>query len=123
MDQKLSNRKQRAVINGTASDWGPVTSEVLQVFVIGSFLFIIYINDINVGLNSLISRYADDTKIGNSNTTDHDGISLQEDLRKISEYSQRWELLFSVNKYHVLQTGTKIQQFDYEMNGTIIESV
>ncbi len=45
----------------------------------------IYINDIEVGLNSLISMFADDAKIGNSNITDHDRMSLQEDLRKFSE--------------------------------------
>ncbi len=50
-------------------------------------------------------------------------MSLQEDLRKISEWSQRWEMPFNVNKCHVLQVGTRNQKFDYEMNGTKIESV
>ncbi len=30
---------------------------------------------------------------------------------------------FNVNKCHVLQVGTRNQKFDYEMNGTKIESV
>ncbi len=79
----LRNRKQRVVINGTASDCGPVTSGVSQGSVLGPVLFIIYINDIDVGLNNFISKFADDTKIGNSIITDHDRMSLQEDLRKI----------------------------------------
>ncbi len=49
-------------------------------------------------------------------------MSLQEDLRKISEWSQRWEMPFNVNKCHVLRVGTKNQKFCYEMNGTKIES-
>ncbi len=81
-------------------------------------MFIIYINDIDVGLNNLISKFADDTKIGNSVITDHDRISLQEDLRKISEWSQRWEIPLNANKSHVLQVGTRNQKFDYEMNST-----
>ncbi len=103
----LSNKKQRVVINGTASDWAPVTSGVPQSFVLGPVLFIIYINDTDVGLNSFISKFANDTKIGNSVITHHDGMSLQEDLRKISEWSQRWEMLLNVNKCHILQVGTR----------------
>ncbi len=61
----LSNRKQKVVINGTVSDWGPVTSGVPQGAVLGPVLFRIYQNDIDDGLNNFIFRFADDTKIGN----------------------------------------------------------
>ncbi len=77
-----SNRKQRVVINVTASDWAPVTSGVPQASVLGLVLFIIYINDIDVGLNNFISKFADDTKIGNSIVDVRDRLNLQEDLRK-----------------------------------------
>ncbi len=103
----LNNRKQWVVINGTASDWAPVTSGVPQDFVFGLILLIIYINDIDVGLNIFISKFADDTKISNSIITDHDTMILQEDLRKISEWSQKSEMPFNVNKCHILQVGTR----------------
>ncbi len=48
----LSNRKQRVVINGTATDWAPVTSGIPQGAVLGPVLFKIYLKDIDVGLNS-----------------------------------------------------------------------
>ena len=73
-------------------------------------MLIIYINDIDVGLNNLISKFADDTKIGSSIITDHDRISLQEDLNKISEWSQRWEKPIDVNKCHILQIGARNQK-------------
>ncbi len=102
----LNNRKQRVVINGSALDWAPVTSGVPQGSVLGPVLFVIYINDIDLVLN-FIAKFADDTRIGNSVISDCDRQSLQEDLRKISAWSDRWEMLFNVNRCHILQVGTR----------------
>ncbi len=87
-----NNNRQRVFINGTASDWAPVTSGVPQGSVFGPILFIISINDIDVGLNNFISKFADDTKIRNLPITDCDRMSLQEDLRKISECCEILEI-------------------------------
>ncbi len=76
MENWLSNRKQRVVINRTASDWAPVTNGVPQESVLGPMLFIIYINDIDVGVNNFIGKFADDTKIGNSVIYDRERQSL-----------------------------------------------
>ncbi len=120
----LSNRRQRVVvINGTASDWAPVTSGVPQGFVLGPVLFIIYINDINVGLNNFIGKFADDTKIGNSVISDRVKQSLNDDLNKISAWSARWEMPFNVKKCRILQVGTRKLKYDYEMSGEKRESV
>ncbi len=119
----LNNRKQRVVINGSASDWVPVTSGVPQGSVLGPVLFIIYINDIDLGLNNVIAKFADDTKIGNSVISDRDRQSLQEDLRKISARSDRWKMPFNVNKCHILEVETKNLKYEYEMGGVKLESV
>ncbi len=50
-------------------------------------------------------------------------MSLHEDLRKISELSQRWEMLFDVNKCHILQAGTRNQKFEFNVLGTKLESL
>ncbi len=119
----FSNRKQRVVINGTASNWAPVTSGVPQGFVLRPVLFIIYINDIDIGLNILIAKFADDMKIGNSEISDRDSQSIQDDLNNISALSARWEMPFNVNKCHILQVGTRNLKYDYEMSGEKLESV
>ncbi len=67
-----------------------------QGFVLRPVLFIIYIYGIDVEVNSFISKFADDTKIGNSVITDNDSMSLKEGQRKISQWSQRWEMPFTI---------------------------
>ncbi len=118
----LSNRQQRVVIDGFNSEWGPVTSGVPQGSVFGPVLFIIYINDLDVGLNNCISKFVDETKIGNSVLTDEDRQSLQENLHKTLIWSDRWEMPFNVDNGQVLQVGTR-NKFDYEMRGVKLKSV
>ncbi len=113
----LSNRKQKVVINGTASGWAPVTSGVPQGSILGPVFFIIYINYIDVGLNNFIAKFTHDTKIGNSVISDCDRKSLQEDLHKISAWFDRCEMPFNVIKCRILQVGTRNQKYGTEMRG------
>ncbi len=54
---------------------------------------------------------------------DRDRLNLQEGLRKLSQWSERWEMSFNANKCHILHVGTRIQEFNYEMNGVKLDSV
>ena len=113
----LSERKQRVVINGAASGWDSVTSGVPQGSVLGPVLFLIYINDIDNGLNNLISKFADDTKIGSTVITENDKLNLQNDLNKITDWSEKWEMPFNIDKCQILHVGTRNPKFDYELCG------
>jgi len=59
----LKGRKQRVMINCKASQWREVDSGVPQGSILGSLLFIIFINGIDEGILSDILKFADDTKI------------------------------------------------------------
>ncbi len=100
------------VINGSASDWAPVTSGFPHGSVLGRVLFITFINDIDTGLNNFITKLVDDTKIENSIISDHKRQNFQEDLGKISAWFDTWEMPFNVNKCHILQVGARNQKYE-----------
>ena len=63
IEQWLTDRRQRVVVDGEVSNWKPVLSGVPQGSVLGSILFLIYINDLEEGVTSKILKFADDTKL------------------------------------------------------------
>ena len=59
----LTDRKQRVSVEGETSAWTAVHSGVPRGSVLGSLLFLIYINDLEDGVASNILKFADDTNI------------------------------------------------------------
>ncbi|KAF2354344.1 Reverse transcriptase domain [Trinorchestia longiramus] len=78
----LTGRTQRVVINDETSDPALVTSGVPQESVLGPLLFIIYINDLDVGIISKINKFADDAKLCHRAFTERDRATIQSDLNR-----------------------------------------
>lgn len=117
----LTDRSQRVVVNGSSSEWAPVASGVPQGSVLGPVLFLIYINDLDVGIISKISMFADDTKLGTS-VADSDRVrDLQRDLDRIGEWSDTWAMPFNTDKCRVMHIGRTNAQNRYEMLGQQIQ--
>ena len=57
----LNNWFQRMVLNGQCSNWSSVLAGVPQGSILGPLFFLIYINDLLEGLQSLVKLFADDT--------------------------------------------------------------
>ena len=66
IEQWLKGRAQRVGIGGELSKWLEVLSGVPQGSVLGPLLFLVYINDLDVGISNWILKFADDTKIFSS---------------------------------------------------------
>ena len=81
----LQGRQQSVVIQGSPSRPAEVLSGVPQGTVLGPLLFLIYINDLPVGLNSKVSLFADDCVVYRPITSSADCESLQKDLKLLEK--------------------------------------
>ena len=81
----LSGRSQKVVLEGKSSSSTLVLSDVPQGSVLGSVLFLIYINDLQEYIfNSTVRPFVHDTLIYLTNHKSSDCIKLQEDLNPAS---------------------------------------
>ena len=101
----LQDRTQQVVVNGSTSGVAPVISGIPQGTVLGPVLFVIYINDLLDDITSDGLMFADDTKVFRQITSREDAIALQNDIRKLEEWSDTWLLKFNAEKCHVLTLG------------------
>ncbi len=123
VEKWLSNRLQRVVLNGQASEWAAVSSGVPQGSVLGPVLFLIYINDIDNAVTSMIKKFADDTKLYRQTESDQEANELQEDLHRIMKWSEEWQMLFNTGKCKVMHVGFNNPKRCYTMGDNTLEEV
>ena len=110
------------VINGKFSQWSDVLSGVPQGSVLGPILFIIYINDIDLGINGRILKFADDTKLFANVGKAEDIVHLRNDLHELCKWSADWLLLFNVDKCKVMHFGYNNTLASYYIDNTMLPS-
>ena len=111
----LSNRRQCVVINGEKSNYREVTSGIPQGSVIGTLLFLLFINDLPDNIVNLIKLFADDTKLFARIQSSQDCDRLQADLTRIQDWTRQWLLSFNTNKCRVLRIGHNPPAATYSM--------
>ena len=117
----LSNRTQTTVVNGVHSSYVEVTSGVPQGSVLGSILFLLYLNDINNAIKSQIKLFADDSVLYRNIRNQNDQVILQNDLDAISSWAEKWLMELNINKCSVLSITLKHNSIfhDYDILGAI----
>ena len=105
----LSDREQRVLVDSCKSEVKPVLSGVPQGSILGPILFVLFINDLPIGLNNEtnLMLYADDTKIWRSITCSHDYFLLQQDIDCLNDWALRNKMKFHPSKCKVLSIPGK----------------
>ena len=105
IDSFLRGRTQRVLLGEHASRTAEVKSGVPQGSVLGPTLFIIFVNDLLVTLESICKAYADDMKLlaDVSDLTGH--LALQRDLDTIVKWTSDWLVKLHPQKCKVMHIG------------------
>ena len=101
----LQGRKQRVILDNCSSDSTDVLSGVPQGSILGPLLFLLFINDIYIGINedTNIGLYADDTKMWRTIYSEHDCALLQKDIDTLHDWSLKNKMHFHPEKCKILQ--------------------
>ena len=122
IEQWLTDRRQRVVVDGEVSSWKSVLSGVPQGSVLGPILFLVYINDLEEGVTGNILKFADDTKLFTKTKEIGDKQNLQDYIDKLVKWSEKWQMLFNFGKCKCLHIGPGNTSMNYEMGGTILST-
>jgi hypothetical protein len=114
----LNNRRQRVHLSGVYSEWAEVLSGVPQGSVLGPVLFLVYINDIDLGLLSKLGKFADDSKLLKGIRSQADVIEIKQDLLKLEQWSENWQMQFNSQKCSVIHLGHNNPCSEYFLYGS-----
>ena len=121
--QQWLDGRMHIVIHGRYSYWTDVTSGVPQGSVLGTTLFLMFINDLEEGVQSAVLKFADDTKLYIEVTKEEGGELFQEDLDKCTEWEKHWMMEFNAAKCKVLHAGRTNRMKENTMEGKILEKL
>ncbi|KAF7236667.1 Lysine-specific demethylase 4B [Varanus komodoensis] len=93
-----------------------------QGSVLGPILFNLFINDMEEGVNSLLIKFADDTKTGAVATTEEQVLQIQKDLDRLWKWAGDNRMAFNVDKCKVLRLGHRNGCHKYRLGDKWLES-
>jgi len=103
MGRKLANRlRSEGSDRWLYSGWQHVTSRVLQGPILSPTLFNIFINDLDDGIESTLTKFSDDTKLGFEEDMTEGRAILQRHLGRVEEWVSKTTMKFNKDNHKVL---------------------
>ena len=82
-----------------------------------------FINDLPDVCSSMCQLFADDAKISRNVSSSEEINELQDDLNRLMEWSEIWQLSFNLDKYKYLHIGRCNLKHVYKMKGENLKQV
>ena len=111
IEEWLTHRRQRVTVDGEISNWKSVLSGVPQGSVLGTILFLMYINYLEDDISSKVFRKV---------TNDADKQSLQDNLDKLVKWSDKWQMLLNFGKCKCIHIGHGNMDKEYKMGDAVL---
>ncbi len=108
IEQWLTDRRQRVVVDGEVSSWKSVWSGVPEGSVLGPILFLVYINDLEEVVTGKILKFADDTKLFTKTKEIWDKQTLQDYIDKLVKWSENCRCYSTLGNVNVYTQGREI---------------
>ena len=111
IENYLKGREQKVVLAGESSTLLPTNAGVPQGSILGPLLFLIFLNDIEEDIVSDLSLFADDCTLAKAYYAKEDAEQcLNQDLRTISNWANKWLVNFNFNKTVCMNFSHKINK-------------
>ena len=81
-----------------------------------------YINDLDTNIVSKIFKFANDTKLCNRARNPDNIWKLLEDINKLVEWANKWQMNLNVDKYSVMHIGYNKVQGNYSMSNQQLQT-
>jgi len=117
----LKERSQRFAVIWTESSWRPVYSGVPHRSVLGPVLFNLFISDLDERIESTVSKFTNDTKLGRVADMPEGCAASQRDLDSLESWAGR-NLMKYKGKSRVLLLGKKNSRYQYRLGNDLLES-
>ena len=117
----LSNRSQRVILDNKQSSSSDVLSGAPQGTVLAPLLFLLFINDISLQVQSKIRLNADDVILYRNIHSIEDCYVLQRDLDLLTQWSHKWQMIFNPKFLRISNKKNIIPNIYYIDNHSIKE--
>ncbi|KAJ7418313.1 hypothetical protein BTVI_29694 [Pitangus sulphuratus] len=122
VSNRLMGQAQRVTVNGVTSDWQPRTGGFPQGSISGPVLINIFINDLDAGLEGILSKFAGDTKLGGALDSLESWEALQRDLNKLEAWAITNHRKFNKGKCRIQHLGWSNPGCSYRLGDEVLES-